>query len=41
MTKGVKTVFSEIERDVIKRGARIHRLNHPNEASKIQFTAAD
>lgn len=35
MTKGVKTVFEEIERDVKRRGARVHKLNHPNEATKL------
>jgi hypothetical protein len=32
MRKGVHTVFSEIESELINRGTRIHRLNHPNEA---------
>lgn len=35
MTKGVQTVFNEIERDVLRRGARIHRLKHPDEALKL------
>lgn len=38
MTKGVKSVFDEIEREVKRRGARIHRLNHPDEASKLYQT---
>lgn len=32
MAKGIETVFAEIESDLIKRGARIHRLANPNDA---------
>lgn len=35
MTKGVQTVFNEIEREVLRRGARIHRLKHPDDAIKL------
>ncbi len=32
MAKGVQTVFREIETQLVKRGARIHRINHPDSA---------
>jgi hypothetical protein len=35
MTKGVWTVFQEIRGELIKRGARIHKLKDPNDAIAI------
>jgi len=35
MTKGVGTVFKEIEAELIKRGARIHKLKNPDDAIGI------
>jgi len=35
MRKGVHTVFREIEREVIRRGARVHKLNHPDDAIEL------
>ena len=35
MRKGVHTVFRQIESELIRRGARIHKLNHPNDASNL------
>lgn len=39
MMKGVETVFREIERDLIKRGARVHKLKDPNDAIDIYRSA--
>jgi hypothetical protein len=35
MAKGVETVFSEIESELINRGSRIHRLDNPNDAISL------
>lgn len=35
MGKGVQTVFSEIEAELVKRGARIHNLKDPNDALEM------
>ena len=33
MAKGVRTVFSEIQSELLQRGTRIHRVNHPDETT--------
>lgn len=35
MAKGVDTVFREIEKDLIRRGARIHKLDSPDNAIEV------
>jgi len=41
MAKGVQTVFREIQGDLIKRGARIHRLSNPDDAIGIINTSPE
>jgi hypothetical protein len=35
MGKGVQTVFGEIEHELVKRGARVHKLKDPNDAINV------